>query len=43
MEEGRITEEGPHSELIGLKGRYHKLYTQQSLFEMNKDEENWQG
>ena len=43
MEQGRITEEGPHSELIGLKGRYHKLYTQQSLFEMNKDEENWQG
>lgn len=33
IEQGRITEEGSHAQLIARRGRYHDLYTQQSLRE----------
>jgi len=31
IDHGRIVEQGPHGELLALRGRYHDLYTQQSL------------
>ena len=31
IEEGRILEQGTHADLIGNKGHYHDLYTEQSL------------
>ena len=43
VEHGRITEAGDHAELMGLKGRYYQLYAQQSLIEMNRKEQHWQG
>lgn len=29
LDKGRIKEQGTHSELLALKGLYHKLYTMQ--------------
>ena len=43
VEHGRITERGSHPELMRIKGRYYKLYTQQSIIEFNKEGQNWQG
>ena len=34
IEEGRIAEVGTHSELLRLKGKYYKLYTQQFRSQM---------
>lgn len=42
IEHGRITEAGSHHELMAEQGRYHTLYTQQSLSEFAREEENWQ-
>lgn len=42
MEHGSITEQGRHVELMSLKGRYYKLYTQQSIVKFSKEEQNWQ-
>ena len=42
MEHGSITEQGRHAELMSLKGRYYKLYTQQSIVKFSKEEQNWQ-
>jgi len=33
IESGRIAEQGSHDELIQSRGRYHELYTRQSLRE----------
>jgi ATP-binding cassette subfamily B protein len=33
IEQGRIAEAGSHAELMARRGRYHDLYTQQSLRE----------
>ena len=30
IEDGRIVERGTHEELIGVEGRYHRLYTYQA-------------
>ena len=42
IEHGEIAEQGSHADLIALQGRYHKLYTQQSLAEFANVENNWQ-
>ena len=42
IEDGGIIEQGGHSELIALGGRYHKLYAQQSIVEFSRTEQNWQ-
>ena len=42
IEDGGIIEQGRHSELIALGGRYHKLYAQQSIVEFSRTEQNWQ-
>ena len=42
MEHGSIAEQGRHAELMSLKGRYYKLYTQQSIVKFSKEEQNWQ-
>lgn len=42
IENGRITEQGRHSDLMSLEGRYHRLYTQQSIVEFSQTEQNWQ-
>ncbi len=42
IENGRITEQGRHSDLMSLEGRYHRLYTQQSIVEFSQIEQNWQ-
>ncbi len=42
IENGRITEQGRHSDLISLEGRYHRLYTQQSIVEFSQTEQHWQ-
>lgn len=41
IEQGEITEAGSHAELMAIEGRYHKLYTQQSLDEFADQENNW--
>ncbi len=41
IEHGKVTEAGSHEELMQAKGRYHKLYTQQSLSQMTKDNRTW--
>ncbi len=42
IEHGEIIESGSHDELMGLQGRYYKLYTQQSLAEFADTEAYWQ-
>lgn len=41
VERGKIIESGSHDELLQLKGRYSKLYNQQSLSEFSQREESW--
>lgn len=41
IEHGKIRETGSHDELMKLGGRYHKLYTQQSLTEFSREERTW--
>jgi ABC-type multidrug transport system fused ATPase/permease subunit len=41
IENGEITEQGSHEELMVLQGRYYKLYTQQSLSEFVDEENYW--
>ncbi|MEX0942415.1 MAG: ABC transporter ATP-binding protein [Pseudomonadales bacterium] len=41
IEHGRITEAGSHEELMQTPGRYHKLYTQQSLSRFSREERAW--
>jgi len=36
IEDGKISEEGNHSELLKRKGKYYHLYTQQFRREMEK-------
>ena len=37
IEEGKITEMGTHAELLGKKGHYYRLYTQQFRHELGKE------
>lgn len=41
IEDGEITEQGSHEELMVIRGRYYKLYTQQSLSEFVDEENYW--
>ncbi|MCL4150201.1 UNVERIFIED_CONTAM: hypothetical protein GTU68_040427 [Idotea baltica] len=41
IEHGSIVESGTHGELLLQRGRYHALYTQQSLRENARDEREW--
>ncbi|XOV88879.1 MAG: ABC transporter ATP-binding protein [Pseudomonadota bacterium] len=41
IEQGKLIEMGDHQELMQVKGRYHKLYTQQSLSQMTREERSW--
>lgn len=41
IEHGEIAEMGSHAELMREKGRYHKLYTQQSLSQFSREERVW--
>jgi ATP-binding cassette subfamily B protein len=41
IEHGKIAETGTHEELLQLKGRYSKLYNQQSLTEFSQREDSW--
>ena len=41
IEHGKILEHGDHDELMQLGGRYHKLYTQQSLSEFSREGRSW--
>ena len=41
IEQGEIIESGSHAALMKLEGRYYRLYTQQSLSEFSRQEENW--
>ena len=41
IEQGEITECGSHGELMRLEGRYYQLYTQQSLSEFSRRDDNW--
>jgi len=41
IEHGKIQEIGSHDELMRAAGRYHKLYTQQSLAEFSREERTW--
>lgn len=41
IENGEITEQGSHEELMVIQGRYYKLYTQQSLSEFVDEENYW--
>ena len=41
VEQGKITEMGSHDELLLLKGRYSKLYNQQSLSEFSRRDDSW--
>ncbi|MHC4470196.1 MAG: ABC transporter ATP-binding protein [Planctomycetota bacterium] len=41
IEHGRIMEEGSHRNLLDRRGRYHDLYTQQSLRESFKNGRAW--
>ncbi len=42
IEKGQIAEQGNHDALMQLSGRYHRLYTQQSLSELTRKERNWE-
>lgn len=41
IEHGKVIEAGNHEALMQVKGRYHKLYTQQSLTQMSKEARTW--
>ncbi len=41
IEQGRIVESGSHLELLGKRGRYHELYTRQSLCESGRGADDW--
>ena len=41
IEQGTITETGNHDELMSTRGRYFKLYTQQSLSEFTRKKRSW--
>ncbi len=41
IENGEITEQGSHEELMVIQARYYKLYTQQSLSEFVDQENYW--
>ncbi len=41
IEHGKLIEMGDHHELMAVRGRYHKLYTQQSLSQMTREERSW--
>lgn len=41
IEHGKIHESGNHDELMRIGGRYHKLYTQQSLVEFSRERKSW--
>ena len=41
IEHGEIAEQGSHEELMVERGRYFKLYTQQSLSEFANEENYW--
>jgi ATP-binding cassette subfamily B protein len=41
IEHGQILEAGTHEELMREPGRYHKLYTQQSLSQFSREERAW--
>ncbi len=42
IEHGSIIEAGNHDELMQVQGRYHRLYTQQSLSQFTKESRSWQ-
>ena len=42
VEQGEIIESGNHQQLMQQQGRYHRLYTQQSLAEFARDQQHWQ-
>lgn len=41
IEHGKVIETGDHDTLMQVGGRYHKLYTQQSLSQMTKEARSW--
>ena len=41
IEHGKILESGNHDELMQARGRYYKLYTQQSLAEFSREGRTW--
>jgi ATP-binding cassette subfamily B protein len=43
IEDGRITESGTHLELLGLCGKYHRLYMQQSVRDVARAKDSWTG
>lgn len=42
IEEGRITEQGSHDQLMAARGHYFDLYRQQSLSETTRDLDDWE-
>jgi ATP-binding cassette, subfamily B, bacterial len=43
VEDGRIQEQGSHRELLAARGRYHALYTQQSVRDVTRRARTWHG
>ena len=43
VEGGRIIEQGSHRELLATRGRYHELFTQQSLRDVTRQPGTWHG
>ncbi|MDZ7685864.1 MAG: hypothetical protein U5O39_13365 [Gammaproteobacteria bacterium] len=41
IEHGKVIEAGDHDTLMQMDGRYHKLYTQQSLSQMTREARSW--
>ena len=41
IESGKIVEQGTHAELLARRGAYYDLYTQQSLRDSGRTEEEW--
>ena len=41
IEDGEISEQGSHAELMAIQGRYYKLYMQQSLSEFVDEKNYW--